>query len=322
MLVRAVFLLLALAIPLQASAAGYVVRPGDTLGAIAQRYHVSVLALARANHIGNINVIQVGRLLIIPVPRRIFYYRVRWGDTLLGIAARYGLDIPTIRSMNQSLGPYPLAGEWLRLCSPCSAEAAVFVRPTSSPSAPSGVPYVVQPGDTLLGIAARYGVAPGALLVANRLLDPDLIVIGTRLTIPEGWAIPYDPWLARSTIVDYANRYGIEPPLPLAVGWQESGFNQNLVSPTGAIGVMQVEPYTGRHIAALMGHPLNLHRLDDNIHAGVFWLSDLISYYGGDERLAVAAYYQGTKALARHGLYEDTLQYVNDVLSLKSSFGG
>jgi soluble lytic murein transglycosylase-like protein len=132
----------------------------------------------------------------------------------------------------------------------------------------------------------------------------------------------YDPWAARSTIVSYANEYGIDPSLPLAIGWQESGFNQSLVSYTGAIGVMQVEPYTGSHIADLLGRPFNLYNLDDNVHAGVYWLSVLLNYYGGNERLAIAAYYEGTRNIALHGLYRDTVQYVNDVLALQTRFGG
>jgi soluble lytic murein transglycosylase-like protein len=106
------------------------------------------------------------------------------------------------------------------------------------------------------------------------------------------------------------------------VGWQESGFNQTLTSRTGAIGVMQVEPYTGIHISALLGRPFNLYNVDDNVHAGVFWLSHLLAYYGGNERLAIAAYYQGTRSIAEHGFFQDTIQYVADVLSLESSFGG
>jgi soluble lytic murein transglycosylase-like protein len=85
---------------------------------------------------------------------------------------------------------------------------------------------------------------------------------------------------------------------------------------------MQVEPYTAAHIAHLWGRSVNLYNVDDNIRAGVFWLAVLVSYYGGNERLAVAAYYEGTKALARYGMFADTVQYVNNVLALKTGFRG
>jgi N-acetylmuramoyl-L-alanine amidase len=328
-LVRLLILFVLLSLPLPARAAGYIVRPGDTLGSIAIRHHVSLSALARVNGIRNVDLVLVGRVLLIPSPvggfSRTFYYHVRWGDTLIGIAARYRLDIATIRSLNPRLGTYPLAGQWLKLCSGCSRGSLIAAQPQPGYSAAdpsrSNMFYVVQPGDTLSSIAARYRVAPYALKLANRILNPDFIAIGWRLTIPSGWAI-YAPSAARSTISSYAQAYGIEPPLALAVGWQESGFNQTAVSQTGAVGVMQVEPYTAQRVSQLLGRPFNLYSLDDNAHAGVFWLAHLVAFYGGNERLAVAAYYEGTKAVARYGFFQDTVQYVNDVMALKTTFGG
>jgi len=325
-IVRALFLLLLLSMPFDARAAQYIVRPGDTLTLIAQRYHVSLPALARVNQIADINLVQIGRVLLIPVRKRTFYYRVQWGDTLIGIAARSHLTIPAIRSLNPALGRFPLAGQWLKLCGPCSTGSSMTMgAPTAAgPTWVSSVGtygglYVVRPGDTLSSVASRYGTTTEALVAANRLINPNLVIIGMRLRIPGVNA--YNPWQARSLIVSYARQYGIDPSLPLAVGWQESGFNQTVVSRTGAVGVMQVEPDTAQHIAHLLGRPVDLYHVDDNVHAGVFWLARLVAYYGGDERLAAAAYYQGSNALASHGFYQDTRQYVDDVMSLKSSFG-
>ena len=47
-----------------------------------------------------------------------------------------------------------------------------------------GIVYVVQPGDRLVDIAARYGVTASALVRANGLANPDTIFVGQRLTIP------------------------------------------------------------------------------------------------------------------------------------------
>jgi soluble lytic murein transglycosylase-like protein len=95
-----------------------------------------------------------------------------------------------------------------------------------------------------------------------------------------------------------------------------------MISQTGAIGVMQVEPYTGHRISQLLGRTFNLYNIDDNIHGGVYWLTHLLNFYGWNVQLAVAAYYQGTRSLAAYGAFSDTQQYVQDVLSLQSQFGG
>jgi N-acetylmuramoyl-L-alanine amidase len=328
LLLRSLCLVLLFALPVPAQAAGYLVRPGDTLGGIAHNHGVSIHSLARANGIANPNLVRIGQYLVIPTRTRVFSYRVRWGDTLIGIGARYGVTVSTIRSMNPRLGTYPLAGQWLRLCSGCSGGGqytAVRTSPTSPGTA--ATTYVVQPGDTLSGIASRFGVTRSAVTSINNLMNEDLVVIGMQLRIPGSTgggytSTTYDPWTARALIVQFANLYGLDPALPLAIGWQESGFNENMISPTGAIGVMQVEPYTGVTISNLLGRQMYLHNIRDNIQAGVYWIANLVRYYGGDVRLAVAAYYQGSRSLAHHGFYTDTYQYVANVLALKARFGG
>lgn len=313
--------LLLLVLPANAQAAGYVVQPGDTLAAIAARYHVSVRALARINGIANFNLVQTGRRLAIPVPVHHFRYRVRWGDTLTAIAGRFGVSVRTIRTWNPSVGAYLIAGSWLALCSGCGASGEYAVSVGAGGPAPtvSGTRYVVQPGDSLTSIAARYGTTVSALSAANHLSSPDLVVIGSRLVVPAASMTSFGD--ARPIIERYAAYYGLDPTLPLAVAWEESGYNQNVISPTGAIGVMQVEPYTADHINQLLGLQLNMYNLDDNIHAGVYWLSVLVHYYGGNERLAIAAYYQGTRSISRVGLFQDTVHYVANVLALQSRVG-
>lgn len=334
MLVRAAALLMLFLLPVPAKAAGYIVQPGDTLTTIAQQYHVSVGSLARTNGIQNANLVPIGRVLSIPTPMHRFSYRVRWGDTLIGIAANYGLTVSAIHALNPSLGAYPLAGQLLRLCNPCGGTApvtSVSTAPTTATGTLGGSTYVVQPGDTLSEIAATYGTTPAALASSNNMVNPDLVVIGVHLTVPG--AAPsavssstassgYNPAATRQLITSYAYTYGVPPALALAISWQESGFNQNLVSYTGAIGAMQVEPYTGDHISWLLGRSFNLYNVDDNVHAGVYWIATLLRYYGGDERSAVAAYYQGTRSIAQRGWFEDTKQYVANVMSLEASFAG
>jgi nucleoid-associated protein YgaU len=105
-----------------ASAAGpapvyHVIRPGQTLSGIAAMYGVSTYAIARANGIWNPNWIYAGQMLVIPrpaplppappppppyYPRPTFgcYYFVHYGDSMLGIAARYHTDAWSIARAN------------------------------------------------------------------------------------------------------------------------------------------------------------------------------------------------------------------------------
>lgn len=120
-LVLAVLLLTA-AVPNQAQAMGpmyHVVQPGQTLSGIAGMYGVSSWALASANGVWNPNLIYIGQVLVIPngygyyrphpyyypvayYPRPTYncYYWVRYGDTMLNIAARYNTDAWTLARAN------------------------------------------------------------------------------------------------------------------------------------------------------------------------------------------------------------------------------
>lgn len=71
------------------------------------------------------------------------------------------------------------------------SQPSQFASPTATtPAAPTETPatggqqYVVQAGDTLSGIAAQFGVTVDAIVQANEITDPNLIVPGETLVIP------------------------------------------------------------------------------------------------------------------------------------------
>jgi LysM repeat protein len=274
-----------LAVVVTASASGltlYRIRSGDTLSAIAQRYHTTVARLVALNHLpGNGNLIIAGNMLKVPVPA----------------AAR-----------------------------PRSAWRTVTTH------------YVVRPGDSLYAIAARFHVAPRTIVRANHLPRSLIVVLGQRLAIPRrvhvrttaprrsvagphmftGRSVP-PPWKVAAIIRATAGRWGVDHHLALAIAWQESGFNQRWVSATGAVGAMQVEPYTGNFVSTYLVHRhLDLYDAQDNATAGVALLAVLLRETHGNQRKAVAGYYQGLASVQSRGMFADTKAYVRNVLALRN----
>jgi membrane-bound lytic murein transglycosylase MltF len=84
------------------------------------------------------------------------------------------------------------------------------------------------------------------------------------------------------TLVDlfrkYGDRYDVDWLLMAAQGYQESRLNQNARSPSGAVGVMQVMPATGKQLK--VG---DITKTDSNIHAGVKYMRFMIDRYYADE---------------------------------------
>lgn len=101
-------------------------------------------------------------------------HTVRSGETLSEIAARNGTTTAAIAGANGLSNPNRIrAGQ-------------VLVIPGSSPAAPATVVHVVAPGETLGGIAAKYGTTSRALADANGITNVNLVRVGDRITVPAG----------------------------------------------------------------------------------------------------------------------------------------
>ncbi|MEQ8718188.1 MAG: LysM peptidoglycan-binding domain-containing protein [Acidimicrobiales bacterium] len=312
-----VTLVVALAAPVAAE--DYVVVEGDSLSLIAQRHDTSVADLVERNGLGDADRIQVGQTLVVgPVDpgettsAATFVYTIERGDSLSAIAARFGVDVTRLAVDNGIADPdLVLIG-------------TDIVIPASAPSAPEPEPdtahleryYTVQPGDSLSSVATRFGVDVVALEAANELTDPDLVVVGDRLRIPVEGASSDE---IRSLLDHWAGYYGVPTDLFRALTWFESGWNNTLVSSAGAIGIGQLMPSTARWVAEdLIAESLDPFVVEDNIRMSARFLSYLLDQLAGDERLAVAAYYQGLHAVAVHGIYPSSVSYVDGILSLRN----
>ena len=267
------------------------------------------------------------------------------GESLWSIATANGMDPGTLAAANGLSGDsqvvlgstvnIPAAGE-------ASTGAPATGGATSTVAPPPAGAYTVQPGDTLSGIAAASGVAPDQVAFMNGLDPAGYVIAGTVLKLPAGSPTPSaDPATAPAETVvpeaapeatggsvssaeigQIAAEHGVAPDLAAALAYQESGFNNNMVSSANARGVMQVMPGTWTWVEDnLAGRAMDPSSPQENVRAGVMYLDQLIADSGGDEATAVAGYYQGAGSVASQGMFPETERYVANVMALRSRFG-
>ncbi len=164
----------------------YRVEPGDTLWGIARRFGTRVAAIRDLNRVRSARRIRPGQDLVVPVPegrtvkslgRRVDTpvrggeYRVKRGDTLWGIARRFGTTVARLQRWNSlAKGSVLRPGRVLRV------EPAAVARGETV--------HVVEAGDTLWGIARRYGVDLRTLLRVNGLRPNHVLRPGDELRVP------------------------------------------------------------------------------------------------------------------------------------------
>jgi LysM repeat protein len=280
----------------------HVVRPGDTVSAVALRYRLSIDTVLRANRLRIADLIRPGQKLVLPgaLPRparpvgTTSAHVVRRGETVTAIARRYGVSVNAVLTVNH-----------------------LQSRTTIYPGRRLLVPVPAVGAGTHRAGRAKTGTdAPSTFLGRTY---PDAVVraaAANRAVLSRGPAP--DRAQIRDLIRRTAHTYRVDPALALAVASMESGFDQRQVSPANAIGVMQVLPSSGAWASDIINRRLDLLETDDNVTAGVVLLAVLSR--GNDEQTALAGYYQGLSSVRRHGMFADTRRYVATVRTLKLRF--
>ena len=275
-------------------------------------------------------------------------YTIKQGDTLSDIAARYHTTVAKLVEVNRlpGNGNLIIAGRALKV--PGAAAG------TGGGSGPRH--HTVARGDTLSGIASRYGVAQATIARANHLPSSNIVMLGATLVIPGAGSrssggstssggntfagrtysgavvsaadrtraqlarrrLPSQAGM-RDIIVAKARANGVDPALALAVSYQESGWNMRAVSVANAVGAMQVIPATSVWISGVVGRRLDPTSPSDNATTGVVLLK-ILTRAASSERQAVAAYYQGLRSVRENGMFADTRHYVANVMALKARF--
>ncbi|MHB0856610.1 MAG: LysM peptidoglycan-binding domain-containing protein [Anaerolineae bacterium] len=157
----------------------YIVRTGDTLLSIADRFGASTAAIMRANGLTDAGVLRVGQTLIVPLGDELpaspapitVQYVVKPGDTLSQIARAH----QTIPSAIVSENPMLASAENL----PVGATLRITKGNVAAPQL-----HVVQRGESLASIARARGVDVRTLAQANALVDPNALTVGQVLVIP------------------------------------------------------------------------------------------------------------------------------------------
>lgn len=201
-----------------------------------------------------------------------------------------------------------------------------------------GLTYEVRPGDSLSVIVARTGVSTSAIVAANGIADPNLIRVGRTLRLPSGASAgTSDPAAGFNSLPSrlranpdrlqlipsferWSAHYGVPPDLLMAMAYRESGWQNSVVSPKGAVGVGQLMPATSAWVSDhLIGVDLDPAVADDNIRMSARFLDWLIGYMGSEEA-AIAGYYQGPNSVRAIGYYDDTTAYVTNIAQIRRLF--
>lgn len=215
----------------------YTVQPGDKIEELAWRFQSDVSAIVEFNQLTTPGQLVPGDRLIIPGGRptssavsnsaaaessngvsettiaavaqtQPIQYEVVSGDTLVAIATRFGTTAEAIAAANNISRPGFLSlGDKLLIPLDGISAQAPATPPNPKPRGP--VSYAVAPGDTLAGIAQRYGISVDTLRWSNNISNANLIAVGTELTIPPGDGILYKVQ-SGDTLADISQRYGVK----------------------------------------------------------------------------------------------------------------
>ena len=183
-------------VPARVAPASYVVQPGDTISAIASRFGLNTVDVLTWNGLSWRSVIYPGQTLTLqaattaapaaaptPTPTSATHQVVA-GDTVFAIAQKYSTTVDAVLSANgltRASVIYP--GQTLVVSGAPAAAPAAAPAVTPAPAPVSTATHAVVAGDTIFGIAQRYGTTTQALFAANGLGPTSIIYPGQTLVV-------------------------------------------------------------------------------------------------------------------------------------------
>jgi hypothetical protein len=228
-------------------------------------------------------------------------YVVQPGDSLWAISQANGLTVQQLAAANgMNLNDVLLIGRHLLI-------------PSNQPAAPSPTPSASGSPSAATGSSSTENVST---------------FCSTLGSSGGPWGVL--PWLLQASpgrlalqplFVKWANYYNLSLPLLEAIAWQESGWQQGVVSSAGAVGTGQIMPETARFISgSIIGMRMNINSVSDNIRMSAAFLAYLAGVEGNNRCATIAAYYEGPDNLQQVGVFSDTRAYVASVEALIPRF--
>jgi LysM repeat protein len=149
----------------------YMISAADTLYRIARRYGIPLDILLSANPYLNPAYYLPGQVIIIPRAKKaLAYYTLGKGERLVDVLRKYNMDLSMFCALNQGVDALHIK-EGDRV-SVRKLTGCLFRR------------YKMKTGDSIVSVAAKFGISAGELLGANGNLKPSAIVPGAALRIP------------------------------------------------------------------------------------------------------------------------------------------
>lgn len=225
-------------------------------------------------------------------------YVVKAGDSLWAIARANGITVNQLAAANNMrASDLLLIGRQLQIPGAPGSSSGSPAPAVTTAATTTQNPWTFCATMSSAGTPGTWGVLPQLLRQS-----PDRLAL-------------------QPLFMKWSRHYNVSLPLLEAIAWQESGWQQGVVSSTGAIGAGQIMPGTANFISStLIGIPMNINSVSDNIRMSAAFLSYLAGVEGNNRCATIAAYYEGPLNLSTYGVFTDTQAYVASVEALIPRF--